>query len=226
MSNGTERPRSSFPTGALGRSDYATGHYLGAGDLATDQFYRLQRLRRHNRFMHGWGILCGLWVAPAGDPGQPWAVQVCPGYAISCCGDEIEVPSPAPVDVRDYLWREPLDRIRRLPRTAYVGIRYAERKTRPVPADPPACGCEDSVYESSRIRDSFQVDILWDLPAAVETKPFDLCQQQSAPWPDCPDSPYLCLARLSLPASEGDSITVEHIDNRVCRHRVDRFGLR
>jgi hypothetical protein len=199
---------------------YEPGSYLLFKDLETEQHYRLQRLRHHHRFLHDWGVVCGLWVVPINDPGRAWVVQVCPGYAISCCGDEIEVSAPAPVDVRDYLWREPRDRIKRLPRIAYVGIRYAEQQARPVPANPPRCGCEDPIYEPSRIQDGFQVDILWDLPAAGRTESFDLCKQQSAPLPDCPDSPYVFLASLTLPASEGDPIIAGHIENWVCRRRA------
>ena len=73
--------------GALQRPRYAAGSSLAAHDLRTEQRYRLQRLRRHHRYLHGWGVICGLLVVPAGDPRRPWAVQVCPGVCHwSLCG--------------------------------------------------------------------------------------------------------------------------------------------
>ncbi len=186
--------------GALKRPHYQAGNFFTAQDLLTEQSYRQQRLRRHNRYLHSWGVVCGLQVVPASDPSRPWAVQVCPGYAIDCCGDEIEVRSPAVVDVRDYLWRQPLVDGQPV-LTAYVGIRYAEQQVRPIPAAQLGCSCDDPVYQPSRIRDSFQVDILWTLPETPDHDAFELCEHPSAPCPECPDSPYVILACLTLPGS-------------------------
>jgi hypothetical protein len=197
------------------RPNYDEVNYLSVQDLQSEQDYRRQRLRRHNRYLHGWGLVCGLRVVPATEPSRPWAVLVCPGYAIGPYGDEIEIPAPAAVDVRDYLWRLPLDQ-EAVTRLAYVGLRYAELEVCPVPITPPGCGCADPGYKPSRLRDSFQVDILWVLPESA-AEAFDLCDQRLAPCPDCPESPYVVLACISLPASEGDPITADHIDNWSCR---------
>ena len=123
--------------GALQRPRYAAGSSLAAHDLRTEQRYRLQRLRRHHRYLHGWGVSCGLLVVPATALRRPWAVQVCPGYAIGPYADEIEVRTPAAVEVRDYLWRRPHDAAGHPVRVAYVGIRDAEQQGRPVPSQPP-----------------------------------------------------------------------------------------
>lgn len=216
MANG--EPHGPVPAlaGMLARPDYKPGYYLSRQDLLTNQSYLLQRLRRHNRYLHGWGVVCGLLVVPATDPRRPWAVQVCPGYAIGPYADEIEVQTPALVDVRDYLWRRPHDAGHPV-RVAYVGIRYAEQQVRPVPSQPPGCRCEETIYEPSRIRDGFQVDVLWKLPGPDDAAGFDVCEQGLAPCPECPESPYVVLARINLPASEGDAITRDHIDNFVRR---------
>jgi hypothetical protein len=170
--------------GHLKWPQYEVGDYLTAQNLLTEQGYRLQRLRRHNRYLHGWGVVCGLWVVPARNPVRPWAVQVCPGYATGPYADEIEVQTPTPVDVRDYLWRRLHDAVGNPVRTAYVGIRYAEQKVRPVPSQPPSCRCEETVYEPSRLRDGFQVDILWELPAPDDAEGFDICAQALVPCPE------------------------------------------
>jgi uncharacterized protein DUF11 len=203
--------------GALQRPSYEAGSYLAAHDLFTEQQYRLQRLRRHNRYLHGRGVICGLLVVAATDPRRPWAVQVCPGYAIGPYADEIEVQTPAAVDVRDYLWRRPHDAAGDLVRLAYVGIRYAEQQVRPVPRQPPGCRCEETIYDPSRTQDGFPVDVLWQLPGPDGAAGFDVCEQGLAPCPECPESPYVVLARISLPASEGDPITRDRIDNSVWR---------
>lgn len=194
--------------GSLVWPQYEVGTYLSTQDLMTEQRARLQQLRRHNRFLHDWGVVCGLRVVPANDPGRPWAIRVCPGYAIGCCGEEIEVPAPTSIDVRDYLWKRSHDS--RGP--AYVGIGYSEQFLRPIPAASKSCGCEETVYEHSRIQDGFQLNILWNLPEAVDSAQFDLCGQRLPPCPQCSESLYVFLARIILPADEGDPITREHIN--------------
>jgi hypothetical protein len=216
MANSANQMKPRGPAGALKRPQYEVGHYLSARDLQTEQRYRLQRLRRHNRYLHGWGVICGLWIVPLSDAKRPWAVQVCPGYAIGPYGDEIDVPAPAVVDIRDYLWK--VSRGQKQPvHIAYIAIRFVEQQVCPIPASPPGCGCDDTVYELSRLQDDFQVDVLWRLPETNPAERLDLCQQHLAPCPDCPESPYVVLACVTLPVSEGDPITTDHIDNFVRR---------
>jgi hypothetical protein len=186
-------------------------NYLFVADLCTEQRSIAQRLRRHLRYLHGWGVLYGLQVVPARRHGQSWAVQVCPGYAISCCGDEIVVPKPAMVDVYDYMWRQPLSP--HPARTAYVGIRYAEEETRPVPTITAACGDGDLLYRPSRIRDGFQVDVLWTLPTHAGPARPAFCEPHLEPCPECSDSPYVILAQITLPATDGESISSAEIEN-------------
>jgi hypothetical protein len=199
--------------GALQRPKYEPASYLTAHDLQTEQRYRLQRLRRHNRYLHGWGVVCGLLVVPANDLYRPWAVQVCPGYAIGPHADEIGVQMPAAVDVCDYLWRRPHNAAGNLVRTAYVGIRYAEQEAQAVPTQPTGCRCDETSYKPSRIRDSFQVDILWGFPKSDDAEGFDICAPAPTHCPECPLSPYVVLASITLPANEGDPVTSDHIDN-------------
>jgi hypothetical protein len=219
MANNELRKRMQAPSGTLARPVFEAENHLAAQALQTWQHYRRQLLQRHNHFLHGWGAFCGLLVVPANDRHRPWAVRVCPGYAISCCGDEIVVPMPTAVDVREYLWRRPLQNGQPAP-VAYVGIQYAEERVRPVPVPPLGCGCTETVYQPSRICDSFQVDIVWVLPEIASDAPFDICEKRSASCPDCLEKPYVFLACITLPASEGDPITYNHIDNWSCRRQV------
>lgn len=199
------------PPGSLKRPSYEAGNHLFAEDLLAEQRYRLLRAQRHNRYLHNWGVICGLWVVPAAITGQPWAIQICPGCAIGCCGEEIIVPTPKVVDIRNFLWKTPPDE--EVPQVAYIGIRYAEYLTRLVPASRRACGCEETIYEASRIRDSFQINVLWIPPAGNDADEFDLCQRALARCPECTDHPYVLLAGIELPRSKSDPITKQQIHN-------------
>src|SRR5260370_31035668 len=72
------RSYSKFPAGALARPDYHPGEYLRSDDMRVEQHYLQQRLRRHDRRLHGWGVICGMRLIPANDPTHPWGVCVCP----------------------------------------------------------------------------------------------------------------------------------------------------
>ena len=75
----------------LRRPNYFVGKLIDAADLQLEQEYRLEKNRRHNRHLHGFGIVSGLEVrvdATADSDG----VVVDPGYAIDSCGEEIAIP--------------------------------------------------------------------------------------------------------------------------------------
>ena len=56
------------PAGAFKRPKYSSGVYLTASDFLAEQFYRRQLQRRHHRYLHGWGVVCGLQVVAVKDP--------------------------------------------------------------------------------------------------------------------------------------------------------------
>lgn|SRR5215813_7751671 len=218
MANGQIGMLQPGPSKALGRPSYEAGDYLSARDLMVEQAYRSQRLRRHRRYLHGWGVVCGLLVTAARDPGRPWAVLICPGYALGPWGHEIELRAPAMLDIRDYLWTRP--RIGGPPtRLAYVAIRYDEEFVRPKLVGPLGCGCNDPNYVESHIRDGYQLNVLWARPEPHADR-FDLCSRQLPPCPECPDSPYVVLARVTLPPGESDPIVSASIDNWSYRRRL------
>ena len=59
-------PCAEFP--ALVRMNYFHGQLISERDLKTEQTYFRERLRHMNRCLHGYGIVCGLGVAPSGVP--------------------------------------------------------------------------------------------------------------------------------------------------------------
>jgi hypothetical protein len=144
------------------RVRYFQGQLLGSADLLAEQDYWLERRRLHNRMAHGWGVISGLSVEPAGEPDKTndpanTTVTVGPGYALSPLGEEIILEECATIDVATAL-ETPDDR----PVTLFVAVRYAERLTRPVPM--PNRGGDECPSEFSRIRSSYKLDILNVLP--------------------------------------------------------------
>jgi hypothetical protein len=69
------------------RVNYFFGKVMGVEDFEAEQSYLLDKHRRHNRHLHGWGVICGLAVAPSGA-----GVVVEPGLALDGLGREIVVP--------------------------------------------------------------------------------------------------------------------------------------
>ncbi|PWU14370.1 MAG: hypothetical protein C5B50_17475 [Verrucomicrobia bacterium] len=72
----------------LDRTRFFAGQLLTEADLNNEQSYLLAKNRLHNRYLHGWGVVCGLQVVCSECEG--W-VTVKPGYAIDPCGNDIIV---------------------------------------------------------------------------------------------------------------------------------------
>jgi hypothetical protein len=72
----------------LKRPRIETGQIPGANEMSADQRYFREVQRRHNRLLHGWGIVAGLEVDIERD-----AVIVSAGMALDCAGNEIMVPA-------------------------------------------------------------------------------------------------------------------------------------
>ena len=68
-------------TNRLERVRYFPRQLMTAEDMRTEQAYFVERLRRHNRLLHGWGIICGLQVLPRHYHRQFFRHQVCLAFA-------------------------------------------------------------------------------------------------------------------------------------------------
>jgi hypothetical protein len=119
----------------LKRNRFFTGKFLTAEDLALEQEYFREKLKRHNRYLHGFGVVVGLEVSRRGS-----AVVISPGLAIDCQGNEIVVPEPLEQSVPSP----------GLGSTIFLSISYMERQTDPVPVALP----NGSEMENSRIEES------------------------------------------------------------------------
>jgi hypothetical protein len=76
--------------GTLSRNRFFAGKLLTADDLDQEQSYQRTKHRRHNRLLHGVGIIRGLGVSlePGTAGGDP-IVVVSPGVAIAPDGEEL-----------------------------------------------------------------------------------------------------------------------------------------
>jgi len=72
----------------LDRTRFFAGQLLSDADLNNEQSYWLAKSRLHNRYLNGWGVVCGMQVTCGECAG--W-VTVQPGYAIDPCGNDIIV---------------------------------------------------------------------------------------------------------------------------------------
>lgn len=207
------------------RVRYFPRQLITADDMRAEQEYFREKARRHNRYLHGWGVVCGCDVQLV--EGSPWTVRVCPGYAVAPQGDEINIdqfidvplntgPQSQPCTVR---WPCPPNGSAVASEggsiTVYVAVRYAECFSRPVSVHPAGCGCDETGCEYSRIRDSFEVKVLLALPqshlrakqhdeawcATVANAAPELLKTHLYPVPPCPecfDEPWVVLTSITI----------------------------
>lgn len=77
------------------RPRYFTGQLLTVDDLQAEQDYSMHMRSRHDRALHGAGVVCGLEVNPSGDG----TVVVSAGTAVDPCGREIVVPEAVTLQI-------------------------------------------------------------------------------------------------------------------------------
>lgn len=214
----------------LERLRYFPRQLLAADDMRAEQEYFREKLRRHNRYLHGWGVVCGCTVEPVTNA-KGWKVRVCPGYVVGPQGDEIKIDDCIEVDLKTGAQDQPCavrwpcpptgempggDRERNV--VAYIAVRYAECFSRPVKLHPAGCGCDEMGCEYSRIRDSFEIKVLWELPQShidahkddtawcqtVHQLPADIRRTYALPVPPCPEcitDPWVVLATVTIPGT-------------------------
>jgi hypothetical protein len=190
------------PPGALARPDWKPGAEFTSADLRLEQRYNQQRIRRHLRLMHGWGVVCGLTVVSAGED---WWLFICPGYGVGPCGDEIVVPAPYRFNLRDFLWTRPMGQF--TGNIAWIAIEAAEYAEDFDVTARRGCGCGsngDEAVHATRTAEGFRVVVSWT-PPILRCPGFDMCSGGAPDCPLCPEICFLPLASVSLP-SFNDSI--------------------
>src|SRR5438132_13059519 len=79
----------------LCRPRFFAGQLLTEEDLNRLDHYIVEKNRLHNRYLHGWGVVCGLEVVCSPCDGM---VTVHPGYALGPCGEDTIVCREETVD--------------------------------------------------------------------------------------------------------------------------------
>jgi hypothetical protein len=87
--------------GPFSRPNFFAGQLLTEDDLDAVVEYMVAKDRLHNRYLHGDGVVCGLWVSCA--PCEPAQIVVSGGYALDCCGSDIVVDCDVTLDVNDLI---------------------------------------------------------------------------------------------------------------------------
>lgn len=141
------------------RPRFFAGQLLTETELTALTSYAVDKQKLHNRYLHGYGVVCGLQVECDGcSPG----VLVRPGYAIDHCGADIVLPDTISVPVGKLIAQCTTTHLAedcdppRYPRAAgcddaeqvwCLWVRYHEQQARPVAplgggAAPSGCGCQ------------------------------------------------------------------------------------
>lgn len=248
---GGQSTSSSCPPSIAELPRYYPRQLITPADLTLEQDYFRDRLRRHNRLLHGWGVVCGALVCPVqavNDDGtlsySPWLVQVQPGYLLGPYGDEIILDCPRTIDIRTQgvsgvtgepcidapdPWCTPVftPPTTTNPTVYYIAVKYVQSKTRPVRVQPVGCGCDDASCEYSRWHDGYQIGVLTKCPACNQpdqNKPAPtLSQLATGDTQTCPDCSCGPWVGLAAVTVNADG-TIAQIDNCSCRRLVLSFS--
>jgi len=206
---------------SLERARFFPRQLVGPDDLTADQRYFREKHRRHNRLLHGWGIVCGVRVRAV----DRCKVAVEAGYVLGPYGDEIVVPAEVTVDVcREDLdgfavcgpadrWCSDVRAERPSDQPLYLAIRACERPVRPVRVLSCGCGCDDSECEYSRTREGYAIKVLTELPDGYKTPmtppgaaglvaALSCTTGRRGACPPCPKEPWVILADLAIDGDE------------------------
>ena len=196
------------------RARYFHGMLLSDRDFKEEQAYHIAKRHLLNRMLHGWGIVCGLGI----EPKRRLIVTITPGLALDCHGNEIVVCDPVDIDLTPCLSTpsrrpttsqecEALSSASES-KTLYIGIRYRESATAPVPAYVPGGGCNEKECDNSRVTEGFCIKI------------FDQCPDQH---PICKDGLLKQFSDCAKPAQPNGPPLPEDVVRECREPKLDEF---
>jgi hypothetical protein len=156
----------------LERPNYFTGKLLTAADFEQEQQYHLDRGRRINRFLHGWGIVSGLNVNIENGA----KLVVAPGLALDCAGNELVLTEPQCIALSNITGKH------------YLTICYTETPIGQMPS-------LEEAPTFSHIREGASVALSCTNPAADH-------RGMLAGTPGCGHAHALCIAAISQRGAE------------------------
>ena len=140
------------------RNHYFHGKLLDVYHFELESKYFIYKQRMLNRFLTGYGVVCGLDVTR--DPHCDDAIVVCPGFAIDSAGREIVVPeSTRPLKIPP-TYCVPLDDAEEqttVKSDVHVVLCYEECPAEPVPVHAGDC-CKEEPCQPSVIRERFSIE--------------------------------------------------------------------
>lgn len=116
----------------LQRPHYFSGKLLTAEDLQQEQNYSIDKSKRHNRSLHGFGIVSGLKVKT-----KSGKVIIDAGLALDCTGNEIVVETPQTIPL------PPANS-----NLVYIGIKYQDE-----------CAAMAATGDCAIITEAFEISI-------------------------------------------------------------------
>ena len=160
------------PADALPRPRYFPRQLVTAADLTAEQDYLSERLRRHNRMLHGAGVVCGLDVGlrEGGLLGLGSGAAIVPRGDEAVVGRDVVV-APAALEVllvggerRRVAWPppagDPCDGDEHADQRLYLAIGASQERTDPRPSlDGELCG-GTTICEPARLRDGYELVVL------------------------------------------------------------------
>jgi hypothetical protein len=156
----------------LERPRFFAGQLLTEAELNSEQSYVRAKNRLHNRYLHGWGVVCGLEVVCHDCAGQ---VTIKPGYALDPCGEDIVVCTEQTFNL--------LEAINRC-RDAHRRPRHADCDPF-VPGTPPHC---------REVEEEWCLTIAYD---ELESRPLAALRQPASQPCGCATDPCGCDSRTS-----------------------------
>ena len=196
--------------GPLRRARYVPRQLVSAAELNADQAYFRELARRHNRFLHGCGVVCGLevLVQPGGlevlvqPASQAPRVVVTPGHAISPRGDDIYLPAEREITLGEA--RRCFDNDQ--DRTCYVVLAYREAPVAPAPVLPDPC-MPAVGQQFSRVLAGYALTLEEELPAGWGPPP-DCGDLACELWRDAPPHGAPSPCAPCPPGDAGDQVVL------------------
>ncbi|MGW3668125.1 hypothetical protein [Streptomyces sp. NPDC005141] len=130
------------------------GMLLGVADLETVVGHAWAKVRLHNAWMHGGGVVWGFGISVDGPSRE---VRVAPGLAIDDLGRELYLPDLSCLDLAAWFAQHQAELEPNHPITAHVVARFRACLARPVPALASPCDGAGSETAFSRLRETPQL---------------------------------------------------------------------